>query len=557
MDAQAGRLLLFAMGAVAVIGAGLALQDSSHFARYRQHARPDVLPDALVRSGKTGKELRLLMDYADPGSLSIQGFDRQLRPGAMPSTTILADEARRSGLPIISVVASPEDLFNRRSGLIANPESRGKGWERPVYASYFRDGQLLFATGAGLRIHGGKSRNMLQPSFRLHFSELYGVAGVSREQVFDGTDTLLHTLILHNDFRVRGNWHTATSWHYQVPIAHFNNPISYEVSRRIGCIVPATQPAHFYLNGEFQGTYVLMEPVSSGDFLASHFGHEDFFLADTKSEDLKSGVIQGVDAEWKRLQSWPTAQELPMRFQSVAESFDIVNLTNWLVGVLYLGTTDAFQGVVARDRRSAEGRWFWINWDMDHSFMDWYSRAERPWEINTVPGMALETDPRAVLFNRLRTESPEYRVYFLTRLTDVLNHELTPQFMNDLITRYERQADVFGVENDVFFNSLRQYAVHRPGVLRAQMDEYFQSGPSRRLTVSSAPQLGIAVDGRSVGDSYTGSYFRDTPARIELSDPAQAARVKWTVNGRTIDPPAGPLLLNLTADTSVEILPAH
>jgi len=171
--------------------------------------------------------------------------------------------------------------------------------------------------------------------------------------------------------------------------------------------------------------------------------------------------------------------------------------------------------------------------------------------------MALETDPRAVLFNRLRTESPEYRVYFLTRLTDVLNHELTPQFMNDLITRYERQADVFGVENDVFFNSLRQYAVHRPGVLRAQMDEYFQSGPSRRLTVSSAPQLGIAVDGRSVGDSYTGSYFRDTPARIELSDPAQAARVKWTVNGRTIDPPAGPLLLNLTADTSVEILPAH
>jgi hypothetical protein len=29
------------------------------------------------------------------------------------------------------------------------------------------------------------------------------------------------------------------------------------------------------------------------------------------------------------------------------------------------------------------------------------------------------------------------------------------------------------------------------------------------------------------------------------------------VNGSTIDAPAGPLLLNLTADTSVEILPAH
>lgn len=553
MHASSGRLLLFALIAVLFICGGLALRGSSHFSNYREYARPDIVPEALVRSGRTGKELRLLTDHADLGSLNIKGFDRQLRPEDMPSTTLLADEARTSGLPIISVVASPDDLFNRRSGLIANPHSRGKGWERPVYASYFAGGHLLFATGAGLRIHGGKSRKMPQTSFRLHFSELYGVPGVSRRQVFGGTDAPLRTLVLHNDFRVRGSWDTGTAWHYQDAVAHFANPISYDVSRRIGSLAPATQAARFYLNGVYQGTYVLTERVASNDFLGAHFGHDDFFMADTRAEDLKSNVIQGADAEWKRLQGWADRQRSPLHMQSVAQAIDIENLTNWFVGVLYLGTTDAFQGVVARDRRQADGRWFWINWDMDHSFRDWYARAERPWEMDTLRALGAEDDPRIVIFNRLRSESPEYRAFFLARLADVLNHELTPQFMGNLISHYETQARNLGVENGSFFSSLRLYVQRRPEVLRAQMADHFQAGPSYRLTVSGPAAVALAVDGRTVNSTYAGSYFADTPARIELVAPEDAAQAQWVVNGKAISRPTGPLSLSLTSDTHVDI----
>jgi hypothetical protein len=455
------------------------------------------------------------------------------------------------------VVASSEDLFSKRTGLVENPNSRGRGWERPVYVSYFRDGRLLFATGSGMRVHGGKSRKMRQTSFRLHFSELYGVSGVSRQLIFGGNDASLRSLILHNDFRVRGDWDLGTAWHYQDAVAHFANPISYEIAQRIGSIVPATQLARFYLNGTYQGAYVLTERVPTSDFLLARFGHDDFFLADTRAEDMKSNVLQGVEAEWKRLQAWPGQQRPPMSMQSVADVIDLENLTNWFLGVIYLGTTDAFQGVVARDRRKASARWFWINWDMDHSFRDWYGRAEKPWKVDVLRGFGNEKDPRAVIFERLRTESPEYRHYFLARLTEVLNHELTPQYMNDLIARYERQSKVFGVENGSFFRSLKPYAQMRPDVLRAQMGRYFQSGPSHRLkvTVVGAPASGLAVDGHSVGSSYAGAYFKDTAARIELLDPAYAALARWKVNGRAYDAPAGSLLLNLGEDTEVEIRP--
>src|SRR5690606_24556313 len=126
-----------------------------------------------------GRQLNLL-DYAPMAGLKLEGFDSSLTPGEMPSTTVLEPQARHSTLPLISVVVDPDDLYDRDSGLIANYDRRGRSGERPAYATYIRDGEIVWATGAGLRVHGGKSRTLPSKSFRLHFRKIYGQPDLAR-----------------------------------------------------------------------------------------------------------------------------------------------------------------------------------------------------------------------------------------------------------------------------------------------------------------------------------------------------------------------------------------
>jgi hypothetical protein len=235
---------------------------------------------------------------------------------------------------------------------------------------------------------------------------------------------------------------------------------------------------------------------------------------------------------------------------------DIANLMNWFISVIYSATTDPFQGLVARDRTRKDSRWFWINWDMDHSFMDFYAQGPNPWEIDNFDGVSAITrskDPRAIIFDRLRLESPEFRVLFLSRLVSILNHELTTDFTADLIQRYEDIAIASGIEDRRFLSSLRMFAQHRPGAIRNQMNTYFSSGPGYQLTVTAPDSLGLEIDGHQHQGRYSGWYFNETPVQIKIGDRDEIEEITWIVNGRAMASGQQQLAINLDADTNVQI----
>ena len=528
------------------VALGLSIEHFNLFPDLRAHVGERTVPETLVRSGRTGRELRLL-DYRSLAGISLEGFDTKVPQEEMPSTVNVRDIARQAKLPIVSIVVDSGDLLNRETGLIANFDQRGRAWERPAYFSYFREGELGIGTGTGLRVHGGKSRGMTAKSFRLHFRDLYGSKRVSRRLFFDGVNGSLASVVVHNDLRIRREGEETTDW-------HFANPIAYEIAERIGCITPATQPVQFYLNGVYQGPYVLTERITL-DFLVARFGHGDFFLADTKSDDGTSTIKKGSSEELIGFVDWSLSVGAPISKSDVEERIDLENMTNWFISILYSGTTDAFQGMIAREKPA--GRWFWINWDMDHSFMDWYKQVEFPWEIDTFSGRSAigqqSRDPRGILFNRLRLESPEYRKYFLRRLVHVLNHELTPAFVQSVVKRYRHTAIEMNISDLSIFDSLNSYAEKRPAVLRQQMMEYFSSGPSYSLALEAPVGLSVSVDGRVIGDQYNGEYFSETPARIRVNNIPEGNIVIWYVNGVKSSTGNAELEVAFTEDTSIRV----
>jgi hypothetical protein len=455
-------------------------------------------------------------------------FAIQRTPDRMPSTRLAPDREVRAGVPLLSIFVRDEALRDPEHGLLTHPLERGAAWERPSYVSYFDGGRLLFASQAGIRIHGGKSREHSPvQSFRLYFERGYGAREVRSGVLFGGRADPLRQIVVHNDLRqdLRGVW-----W-------HFVNPLAFDIARQVGAIAPDTQPARVLLNGEAQGPYVLTEHVTTRGFQAARFGHRSFTVADSE-------VIASL---WR----WQREQPRLTR-RAVDAVFDVDNLTSWFISVLFSATTDAFQGVMLRDETVPAARWFWVNWDMDHSFMDLYRQAPVPWEHDTFDTLLAKRELRSALVTRLLREDPGYAVQFKQRLADALNHRLTPAFLFDRFEHYGRLADALQVPDRDYLPILAEFLRERPAALRRLAARHLPGGESRRARVGGPVDARFLVDGRPVAAGYEGWYFDGTPLRIEVAEPSRRRFSRWVVNGRDVSSTSPTLLIDVREDVTVD-----
>src|SRR5687767_11493972 len=92
------------------------------------------------------------------GLFPLWRFAVQWSPAALASSRAVPPSEVMSGVPILSLSLNEADLNDPVSGLLPNVRKHGPEWEREGSVSYFENGQLRFAGGVGVRIHGGSSR---------------------------------------------------------------------------------------------------------------------------------------------------------------------------------------------------------------------------------------------------------------------------------------------------------------------------------------------------------------------------------------------------------------
>ena len=450
-------------------------------------------------------------------------FAIQRTPGDLPSSVIAPADQIALGQPLLSIYIPDDSLYDPDTGIIANVQARGRAWERPASVSYYADGQLRFASGAGLRVHGGLTRTMsVKKSFRLYLRREYGADRIWSGVLFDGAVDPIRRLVVHNDVRED---RTGRTW-------HFINPLAYDIAGRIGAHVPHTQPVQLFLNGEWQGVYVLTEHVRDNmipELLVPRFGHAKF-AADNRSYRELSTWVGGLDE---------------IRMDRVAERIDLENLTRWFLSVVFCGTEDAFQGAQLLDRSDPEGRWFWINWDMDHSFMDYNQRAAVPWEhdaFETTLERAGEpargwrdTEVRSRLLTTMLAEDAAYRDYFKRIFTETMNHRLTVDFLRERFDHYAglgRRLGLGGADLD-YLPLLEAFVARRPAIVREQAEVYLNTDPSRRVTVRGLGGSRGHVDGYPVSDTFSGYYFPGM--MVTLSANSDEGFRYWRVNGSAVN----------------------
>ncbi len=515
------------------------------------------IPDNLFKSGRGVKEQRIL-EYDSAGRIIAARFSASSTDEHPQSSAAVLSAVGESNEPLLSIVVDSDDLHDPVTGILANPFERGRKWERLAHITYFEKGQALFAGGSGLRVHGGRSRNMQRTSFRLYFRGVYGTPHFPGQLPFGGRGVPIKSLIAHNDYRLNTRQDGSK---YD---SHFSNPLAFDIANRIGSITPATKPVRMYLNGNYLGVYVLIEHLSI-DFLRAHFGDGDFAFGRGKPNERRANakpVEMGDPEVLTTVYGELSNADVPLTMSYVDERFDLENMTNWLIGILITGVTDAFQGIIVKNPNISNGRWFWINWDMDHAFKDlyWLAPPGRPWEIDLfdshLQSILLPRHTRGLIFSRLSRESPEYRSYFLRRFVDVLNHEATSRFIRERVRHYQNLSVSLDLTDTSYLSDAYEYANKRPEIIRQQVSRHFDAGPAYRLEIVVDESLDLTVDGYSSENNYVGWYYNETPPSVHISSRDPDTEFVWIIDGERLPENPHKMSIRMTSDLSVQIIAA-
>jgi CotH kinase protein len=316
---------------------------------------------------------------------------------------------------------------------------------------------------------------------------------------------------------------------------HFLNPLAYDIAEAAGGIVAETRPVRFFLNGQFQGVYVLTEHFDSDEFFKRHWGHAVRLNA-REFEEL-----------WRQLKGLG-----PPRMRTVGTLVDLDNLTRWFIATVFCATGDPFQGPGQfRDPTRATAQWFFVNWDMDQSFRepqhDTFGALLGKGGLRRV---RRDTDPRSFLLTALLADDPEYRDYFKRVWVDVMNQRITPAFLDERFEYYARLAKELGVEDLSYLTPLKRFLQTRPAIVRGLAEKRLDSGPSVRVSIGGAAH-GVTIDGHPVKTAWEGYYFSGMRIRLSVDDDYRSRLAGWRVNGRDTSGPT----LELLADGDLTIVP--
>ena len=340
-------------------------------------------------------------------------------------------------LTYVSIAVDDTDLNDPVAGLLVNPDGRGRAWERRADLSYIRPGsELVWTTHVGLRRHGHRSRRVGQkPSWRVYFRDDYD-SDTTRQPILTALPRAPSRLILRREPEM------------------YPNVIGFAIARQAGALVPTWRLVRVLLNGEDQGDYLAMEHLHPEGWGMTHLGNKDFSMH----------VYRGTstDGRYRELSRWVDTTPAHLTMDAVGKRVDIYHMLRHIFTFVFCNTTDWAQGAAILETNT-DARWFWLHWDLDHSFrlrrpsssdrrgIELFITSHRPLEL---------LDVRARIFNRLREEDPSFRTHYVTLVSELLNHRVEASFFNDVTELYGRLL------RPRMLRRLRTYLEQRPRKIR-------------------------------------------------------------------------------------------
>ncbi len=256
-------------------------------------------------------------------------------------------------IPTLSLVLDPEDLWSSATGIYANTGASGVAWERPVSAELIDgDGGTLFQVEAGLRMHGGASRNAgnLKHSFRILFKAQYGPTKLEYDWFGPDAANRFDTIILRAGFNDRAPGGNTT---------YLNDRWAAQTHLDMGHISGHGTWVHLYLNGLYWGLYNPVERPEAS-FISSYLGGDklDYDAYVTRK------LIDGNSNAWNQLRA--LGNNPNATFADYEAMIDMPSYIDYMMINQFGGNWDwPHNNWYATFSREGDKKWRFHSWDAE------------------------------------------------------------------------------------------------------------------------------------------------------------------------------------------------
>ncbi len=408
-----------------------------------QSLLPEVVPpgglyDEPVTVTITTKDERFQIRYTLDGSEPTQSSPRYESPIQIAHTTPLRTRLFRSGytpsrivthtyfnedrypLPVVSFVTEPDNLWDRSTGIYANATRSGVQWERPTSAEFYHhENETTFNVDAGLRIHGGASRQRAEKkSFRLYFRNEYGPGMLHADLIPSTSVNVFDSFVFRAGYN--DSWVHWDAKEREVA-GYFSDQLARDIHSDMGFVSSHGIYVNLYLNGDYWGIYNLCERID-GEYLASYYGFPEWDIIN--DDELKEGDTK----EWNTLRNFVNRTNFSNdeNYNQLLTMIDLPQVTSYYIINIWMQNHDwPHHNWYAVRERHAQGKWKFILWDIEDSLGSGASRGQ--YGLNTF-SRARGNGFLGDLFDNL-LENESYQRYFIDRFEYYMNHELSPSHL--------------------------------------------------------------------------------------------------------------------------------
>ena len=503
------------------------------------------------------------MDTVFKGTnIRIKAFREAALSPFVKTATFWVDEEifTRYSLPMISMSMDQDDLLGP-DGIYTRFNMTGPAWERDMHIEFFEsDGTYGFSTDAGVRVHGGNSRRYAIKSFRVYFRNAYGESSIDYP-VFPEQEMNTHDrLILRNS---GSDWgHTYYKDAFVQSILH---PMS-DVERQ------AYRPAIVFINSEYWGIMNIRERFDN-NYIENHYGITDIDMLDNTGQ-----VKYGSNTHYHSLISFLQNNSLEdeENYEYVKTKMDVEDFRDYhILQIFSMNTDQPGKNVRFWRPQTPEGKWRWMWWDMDDSFIfgahNNYDRNGLVYctGLNSIsdPNVNPATPPPAWAPNgpvqtfplRALLGSPEFRQDFINRFADLLNTAFQPEYMLALADSFELRIQDYIYEhyrrwhrptpfqNTNHNTNVRNFSQHRKSFMTEHIVDFFELDGYYSIELNVASGMGhirinsidIRAETPSISEPvypWEGTYFSGVPVEVEAIAAPGFVFSHWGGFSDSIDP---------------------
>ncbi len=448
-----------------------------------------------------------------------RAFSDDLQPSEIITQTYFVNVY--NNLPIVSLVADPDELWNESTGMLANggtldksvfpykltngnnPVYRTLGKEpRPGYVEYYLlDGTQVLSQGMEFGLQGQYSLDMPQKSFKVRAKAEQGEPTFEASLFESRPFTEYKSFVLRNS----GNdnvWTRINDAYQSMLIDKLDTTVIHQ----------AVNPVAVYLNGQYWGHYNMRERVDEY-FVAQHEGLPLDQAGNMDILEASGTVVYGSSQEYKdfiaKVKTLSPGTN-PEDLKYITDRVDVDNYFDYMALEWFFGNSDA--GNIRYYKLKGEGnKWRWIFYDSDYGM---FNSAYNSPASYMDPNGAGDQNVNNTLIRKL-LENKEMKDEFLTRLGKVFQ-TFTTQSMLDT---FNGLAATIEPEMPLHFARWAEFnekSINADSPLTEQgAMNYWKSRLNRsRNVIKKRPTLfyGMVQDYFNLSDVNMVTYFGEKPS---------------------------------------------